>query len=103
MRWVKVSDQRPKIDSIVRRIGYTDVMDSGDFLPLLKNRQNIDSEHEWLDESESPSEQDAAKEVARLKELIEKMWNRDIATGYDHLFDDETKKYYWEKFKKVWF
>ena len=37
-------------------------------------------------------------DLADAKALVKKLWHRDIHTGYDGLFDDETKEYYWKQF-----
>ncbi len=42
----------------------------------------------------------AQEEIERLKGLIKKLWNKDIDTGYDHLYDEETMNYYWQQFKQ---
>jgi len=50
-------------------------------------------------QSPDPSVLTLQEEVERLKGLIEKMWNKDINTFYDGMFDNETKEYWWNHFK----
>lgn len=41
------------------------------------------------------------EEVSRLRGLIKDMWHKDVFTGYDGLFDDETKSRFWNNFKST--
>lgn len=51
MKWINCKDAPPKIDSIVRRIGYTDTMTSGNFKDNIKKERINASDYQWLDES----------------------------------------------------
>lgn len=44
--------------------------------------------------------EDQAKRIKELEGLIEKMWFNGINTGYDPLFDVETKEEFYKKFKQ---
>lgn len=53
MKWINCNEKTPTIDAVVRRIGYTDTMCSGNYKDNLRKRLINAIDYEWLDESPS--------------------------------------------------
>lgn len=68
MKWVNCKDAPPKIDSIVRHIGTTDTMTSGNFKDNIKKERINASDYQWLDESNTV---DGPRE-GNLNEILKK-------------------------------